>query len=816
VGLIFVLGLAPLSSTAADAPRARFGNLSFETTQWTVKDQGSTMTLYTQNSLILGKARVTIGPEAQIASADYLKRAVQTLSAGKTVTMSVPQHFEAAFALPFPIDQQLLKFSDGTSALIYLIDEGNKVVPFVFTGDTEQASNFGRNMFLIILLHMRREDDSRSPISDQPPILAGIGTPSALGADPYDSINWNGPKELGYSPYDIHPVTPTRDLAEIVATNSHIIGSVPAKPMSFNAVIAELRQLINNPQVAPRYAQMKNKGAKDELGLMRTALVYVVADDPQLALLQLYSAYEFAPNDGNNLFNLAAILALSKLANESLAVLTEMEARGKKPDPVMVNSDAMMEYLKGYDQLLIDQTATAKRHLHTAVDLDPFLYEAARALALAQKLTGESEQGEETYKRAVWRRRPAEPVVCGGADSGDGSEPKPLRIRPPITDMLDLSKGKPGVLPVFKHPSSGLEAIGIADRYRASMNDGLSKTYALVTQSGEFYKQRLAGRPKNSTDQWYQYLNELMNDTLQYEPPIKKLMEENEVAQKELMEASKRIAEKTAVTVMTSMLRASREEKLQLVSSNVSALKPYALAYDTAARRLFKVRHKYLTGIAAHFGNKDWFQYETERLQADTGLAWGGVMTTLVGAYGGVAYTAVVPPERVGGASEGPETETEAFCPDGLRDLGLEIEFEIPFPPVHLSMKEKCDSVTAGITFFPEAEGFKGLAEFDAGVFVEGEYHRKEGNLSVFTGLAGKAGMGFESVTGKAGVVIEANLKTGDINSIGVKATLEGTQQSGFHTQTVAGLGEIASSRFVIVPAVEVPAHGISLYQPPK
>src|SRR6185295_9960139 len=110
----------------------------------------------------------------------------------------------------------------------------------------------------------------------------------------------------------------------------------------------------------------------------------------------------------------------------------------------------------------------------------------------------------------------------GGKKNPDGPD-----IRPPITDMLDVSHGTPGVLWPFEHPHTWDEALMFKYTYLHPelIARQTRESQALAEQVVAMSK-RLAARPKTATEAWYGYLEFLTQILEVDEPPIAKLAED--------------------------------------------------------------------------------------------------------------------------------------------------------------------------------------------------------------------------------------------------------------------------------------------------
>ncbi len=806
--LLLILALAPLPLSAT-AGRIRFGKVSFEPgVLWNVVDQGPTLLLIPNNQMIKDHARVVVGPVRTSSAAAVIAEMWAHLSAGKQIKGSVTDDRSGLMGGNGNLYRHFAKFVDGSAAVLIIAESGGTLTPFAITGDNPMAADIAWTNFGMVMLSLKGEADTGTPpaMPGQGSVLGisgGAGGPSDLGPDPYDSINWKGPGELGYGLYDIHPIRPKTELRETVLANRSFIGSVQPKVLTFGQALANIRVWIDTPRARSEYEKLKREANRnDPFMLDGVAFAGIAKGEPALALLSLYTAYELFPNDPDTLVNLAAILAHCGMPNESLAVLKEMERRGLKPHPAVLSGDALMEYLQGFNQLMIGQTSTGKYHLHQAVNLDPFLKEAALALAVAQKLTGEEEQAEKTYYYGVWRRRPAQYMICGGTGSKEDEI-----IRPPLPEMFDLSQGKPGVLPQFDHPTNYAKDMGLRTRYERPMMESADEGRSFA-QDAVNIGRRLSARKRTPTEVWSGYVESLIDTLDQDEIPVKKLKESKIKAHDEAAKAAQSIGQnvmRQEVALMTTPGDHTAEYR-KIANDGISAFHPYAQAYDTALRRWHKTWYRYATGLTTNLGDRDWHDKEVLKIRSRTDLAWSSELApALLGWYTevGVCPGCDKDPEGSVEKAEHPEI---GECPLALKEKELKIGLKIPVEEgsVELNFRQSCEAKI--VEFAVNGPGLE-LPEFEAslGAFAQAEF-AKNGDTTVFVGVKGDAANQNYGTTGRAGVSFTAD-RDGNIKSVEARTTAEHETKLG-GILTVGGSSTISEDRITIVPGLAGPERG--------
>lgn len=838
VGLFSPLGAARHpdvnGSVGLPAPeRVKFNNLSFDLGgNWVVMEQAETMLLRPTDKGIADRAQLRVGPamtargqtpaQREADSQAQLDQLWPSLISGREIAGSVAK---GTGNLNIDGDARTYHrsayFKSGGGVDVYLICDNRsdgkrngpdfRVTLFVLATDSvPYAQRHLVETYMLTTLNSARFESGEVISTSARSGGFDVGfKPSDQGPDPYDSIDWDGPDQFANGVYDIHPVNPIRELKQLTMLGQPFIGTVQPKEMNFNEALAHVRSLLNDPKTKSEYEALKKKmGGTDPFMLQGVAFAGIVSGRPFDALMDLFAAYELYPNDPDTLLNLAGMLAHVGMPNESMAVLKEMERRGKKPSPPAgINPDAAIEYLKGYNQLLIGQTLTAKGHLHQAINLDPFLKEAAVALAVAQKMTGEEEEAEKTYYYGVWRRRPAQYVLCGGVKS----KPENQTVRPPITDMMDVSHGTPGVLPQFHHPENLAQALGLKDRYervqlqtRAEVDAGLKEGDALMN--------KLSARRKTASEVWANHIDFLI-ETLGDEPVVKKLWDAREKAKKELAEATTRIAQHNA-PIEQQLVETNphnyQAEFNKLAEDGLRAVRPFAQAYDLAVRRLHRTMHRYFTGLAAHLGDRDWHKRETLWIRDDTGLTWGSLVSHLESMYHIVTSAAVG--KDPSGDAEKLEHPEVAECPDGMRDLALQITIKSPLPAgegPEFSLKQTCEGVGFEAAFMVGLNE-EGLIETAAGVFAALEIAR-HGDMTIFAGGKGQLGVAGASSEGRAGVYFTAG-HDGQIKDMGARANLEGLQKvAGMPGVSVTLNRELHDGKMSFMPCLPMPERGPDL-----
>lgn len=170
---------------------------------------------------------------------------------------------------------------------------------------------------------------------------------------------------------------------EFLSDNYDFIGRVEAKPVSFAEAIAKAQAITKGKIPAAQLAGLKAKAPpviKAAAYWQGLAIIQGMAGNAEAAFCFLVMAYEADPNDADVLSNLAGVMVTLGLANESLAVLNEIDKRNSKPSPPMgIDSDDMLDYINCYSLLLTGNTDGVRPKLERIAERQPILSEAKKA-----------------------------------------------------------------------------------------------------------------------------------------------------------------------------------------------------------------------------------------------------------------------------------------------------------------------------------------------------------------------------------------------------------------------------------------------------
>lgn len=307
------------------------------------------------------------------------------------------------------------------------------------------------------------------------PLSAQIAVTAAGSSG--DGNPFSPPAAQIYSYFDHTGVSATSEsLREFLTLNQSLPGSVTPAALSSAVALRNLRGMLAGER---NQAFMQAASAARELGsataLGAAAMVYIARGRSAEALALLVVADEKAPADPSSRLNLAAAALAFRKANEALPLLDDVEKSGAVPMGAMgIPGDIVIAYLRGYAFMLRGEYQAAKPLLVRVVEAEPNLKEAALTLALVQARLRENPR--KSYLLGVWRQRGKLLVLdrkTPGTEAEATREPDPFTegedIFPSMDDLLDVSKGQPGVLMEVTRPATALELMAVSETYVEAM-----------------------------------------------------------------------------------------------------------------------------------------------------------------------------------------------------------------------------------------------------------------------------------------------------------------------------------------------------------
>jgi tetratricopeptide (TPR) repeat protein len=567
------------------------------------------------------------------------------------------------------------------------------------------------------------------------------------------TFNWNGPGRLDYGVYDHGCINYEDEFRRLVAANQGLIGSVAPRAVTWEKVLTTVRARLEEPEMRAGYAAAN--GLPQEEGDYRDAGVAatLALGGQEAALAQLFAAVEKAPNDGGKLFNFAAALSQNQMPNEALAVLARIRELGQPPVlPLQLDGEAALRYQTGYAEMLRGELAAAKKNFREAFTAEPFLNEAAHALALIQAHEGDSAQGKETYRGAMWRFKPKYLIIC----SANVDE----EVRPPVDDMYDTSMGKDVRLVEFWHPQIAGELVPFWEQATALLESRVAILQPL--------KQRMiamGNNPRFATamdrpyDAWAEKLTQLIAGLDEDEPYV--------LQQQQKLEKAIRTAERIAGQNIAFVHERFAELALlpgnhcptyrSLISQGIQGVQPHAERVEAEYRVYARVWYKMATGLASNIGDPEWHEYNDVVLRAEIESMNGGMIGAMLTYYGFPALAEDCVEEFVEVAVTQEATPAGDTCKEMFGNLKVKQTVGMPreLPGPRFTAEVGCDSIKAEGEF--DLLGAK-AGEFGAalGAHASAEF-KKGGDFLLFAGPRADIGAPGAEAGIKTGVFIKGS-----------------------------------------------------------
>ena len=282
---------------------------------------------------------------------------------------------------------------------------------------------------------------------------------------------------------DLRPVPPLSEIecpttgAEPREANAphEIEGLVGGAALNYPQAIGNLKDALEG-SVSPEAMKALDASphAKDPVAATGVAAGALAVQKPLATVAYLVKAHETAPTEPVFLANLSGISDYFGLHREALAFAQKAESLPKK---LPAYQRAVLLSNKGYALNSLGRPKEAEAALAEAIRLDPDLSEAYTNMAYS---LGDQDKCESAVRflRAGKTRQPAYMF------KSDAQEP----MRIPLPRVIDMSKGKPGVLPPVPYASDPTEVASVREHLAK-----LGKEVKSLSQSMEGLAQAMQG-----------------------------------------------------------------------------------------------------------------------------------------------------------------------------------------------------------------------------------------------------------------------------------------------------------------------------------
>lgn len=259
---------------------------------------------------------------------------------------------------------------------------------------------------------------------------------------------------------DLRPIPPLSEIEcpktgaepKAAAAPHEIEGLVGGTTLNYTQALGNLKAALEG-SVGPEAMKAieASPQARDPAAASRVAVIALAAEKPLATVAYAVKAHETAPGEPQWLSNLASIANYYGLHREALAFTVKAESLPKK---LPAFQHGVLLTNKGYALNSLGRPKEAEAALAEAIRLAPDLSEAYTNIAFS---LGDQDKCEQAvrYMRAGTTRRPAEVFKS----STQAEAEMPTRI--PLSQVLDLSKGKAGVLPPVPYTVEPGEAAAV-------------------------------------------------------------------------------------------------------------------------------------------------------------------------------------------------------------------------------------------------------------------------------------------------------------------------------------------------------------------
>jgi len=272
-----------------------------------------------------------------------------------------------------------------------------------------------------------------------------------------------------------------------------IEGLVGGATLTYPQALGNLKAALEG-SVSPRAMQALEASelAKDAAAASRIATIAMGAQKPLAAVAYSIKAHEDAPGEPLWLSNLAAVANYYGLHREALAFAQKAETLPAKLPPLQ---QGMLLNNKGYALNALGRPQEAQAALQEAIRLAPDLPDAYTNLAYSLGAQDKCDQAVR-YLRAGGTSRPADVFKT----NVDGV------TRLPLSQVLDMSKGKPGILPKLPYPNEPADA--------AAVREQLEKLAELYKPDSDKYQEQYAEAMQGMMTRRMQWAQQGISGTL--------------------------------------------------------------------------------------------------------------------------------------------------------------------------------------------------------------------------------------------------------------------------------------------------------------
>ncbi len=502
------------------------------------------------------------------------------------------------------------------------------------------------------------------------------------------------------------------------------------------------------------------------------AMIAMADRRPGAAMALLLKAHRTAPDDPTHLSNLAGIANTAGQYAEALALVTAAEVMKKAPSaPAGLDGRAVLLNNKGDALLGLARAKEAEAALTESLRLQPDFAEASTNLAYALGDQGKCQEAIRALRTGGFRKKPKDPDA----------------VRLPLDQALDISRGKPGVLPSIPLPRTPEEAVDNHQRMLDRAMSTMAETQAIGAKLGDaegavkarreaWRKRDVSGRLtaeratllKGAVQDFtrlgkYQYKYDAEIDQLNrsYLDAREALLAAYRKANRESSEALDQVAKSYSSQAKScrgaacqAVEAAMRSEQCNVARGFGGKVRPAAREFDRALHVFFRESYRRASTAASYYSDPAYQNWAKLRLQEYHYGAYYELLEDLHKNFAGpfAQYGQACTAKEQGG-KYGEETSPLAELCQALPGVKLQVSAGV------MDMSVSCEQIEIGA----QTPGFIGL-------FGQVNYEFGSGNTTVFGGTAAGMSAFGAGASAKFGGYVVVDSK-GNLSDLGVKTT---------------------------------------------
>lgn len=624
-----------------------------------------------------------------------------------------------------------------------------------------------------VVLHASQQQGAAGPEPQckdpQNSTADAIGDPSLnpclyMSGQPGYEIDWDGPDVVTRSLLDVPCFDVDAELGKFEIATAGIASRFPARAVTYDQAMAAVRKLFVSGEANSVLTQLRALGRTSAAAtrLEQLGVVAAVKGNPSLMFATVLARHEVDPNDPSALFSFAGALTQAGMPNEAIAMLDKIKALDKKPDIAFAfNSDAALDYLRGYALLMTGQLQQARSLLRRAYAADKTLTDASYALAIAERALGGDPR--QAMLQGFLPGRSPTLMYCGNHFDLDPTVSRQEEeVGPEADEVLDLSKGTYGVLPQLSHPTNGERLVRLMEDAIVEGPTLMADALSYDRRATEVYLKQIAprfNRTPSLQDLGNQALFDMISESRASLRAVQRMRVDRERALEEMGEALERSTEQLAPRLQRlaemgdTKSEAWKALARDIVASGLARRRVNAQGWDTAVRRHFRNWHRYATGLAGHMTDPAWREYADLTIKGARATIWHSLYVGLI-----AHYSAYLPAAREIYAPDPPLPRPSRpldqiwTCGPTAQKSSLEHEFLKMSPSAvggrgasvgpEFSLKGSIGCDKASLELGAQ------VAQLDAGTikgglggFLESSLHRT-GDTSIYGGFKGEAEVG--------------------------------------------------------------------------